>query len=108
MPSNFPGQVAIITGASSGIGRAIAVSLAGEGAGLALVGRRSEALEALAAELRPRTGPVRSYQADLDRAEDIRDLVTQLEADFPRIDIVIHSAGTITISSLRTAPVEDF
>jgi NADP-dependent 3-hydroxy acid dehydrogenase YdfG len=101
-------QVAVITGASSGVGKAIALELAAQGAALCLVGRRLETLEKVAEHAQARTPQVRCYQADLRLDEDIRQLTVHLQRDFGYIDLLIHSAGFISLGRVETAPVEDF
>jgi NADP-dependent 3-hydroxy acid dehydrogenase YdfG len=103
----FKDQAAVITGASSGIGRAIALGLAVEGATLCLVGRRLETLEAVA-EIARRTGSnVFCYRADLAIHEDVQNLAASLQHDFKSIDMLIHSAGAIRLGRHESAPVED-
>ena len=80
------GQVGIVTGASRGIGRAIARALASEGVALGLVGRDVALLDAVAPG-------ARSYRADLAKAADVADLAARLAADFGRIHILVHAAG---------------
>lgn len=101
-------QVAVITGASSGVGKAIALELATQGAALCLVGRRVETLEGVAEQARARAPQVRCYQADLRLDEDIRQLAARLQQDFGRIDLLVHSAGVISLGRVETTPVEDF
>jgi len=93
--------VALVTGASSGIGRALARALAREGALLALVGRRPEALDGVGAER------VERYRADLAVDADIEQLAARVGEDFGRLDLLIHSAGAISLGPLESAPVED-
>jgi short-subunit dehydrogenase len=102
------GQVAVVTGASSGIGKAIALGLAAQGTALCLVGRKLEALEAIAEQARKTAKRVSHYKIDLTAEEDILTLATHLERDFGSIDILIHSAGVISLGPIETAPVEDF
>jgi short-subunit dehydrogenase len=102
------GQVGVVTGASSGIGKSIALALAERGATLCLVGRNLETLEAVASGARTSAPRVRCYQADLMVDKDIRELAVQLERDFGGIDILIHSAGFTSLSPLETASLEDF
>jgi NADP-dependent 3-hydroxy acid dehydrogenase YdfG len=105
----FEGQVAVVTGAGSGIGKAVALSLAEQGATVCLVERRREALETVAlssdgaipCQLFP-------YQIDLTQDEDISRLVTQLRAEFRYIDILIHSAGVFARGPVARASVADF
>jgi len=105
---NFESRIAVVTGASSGIGRAIALALAEHGATLCLVGRDLEKLEMVASIARTNAPQVRCVQADLTLDKDIRELVVQLERDFGGLDILIHSAGFLSLSPMESASLEDF
>lgn len=85
--------VALVTGASSGIGRAIAVRLAAEGTDLVLVARRGDLLETLAEELRA-TGPVtvEVLVADLTDSADLATVEKRLRSD-PPVDLLVNNAG---------------
>ena len=96
-------QVALVTGASSGIGKAIALGLAAQGAVLGLVGRKLETLEAVAESAREAASHVRCYRADLTSDEDIQNLAACLRQDFDCVDLLIHSAGIIAIGRLESA-----
>ena len=100
-------QVAVVTGASSGVGKAIAVGLAAQGAILCLVGRKLETLEAVAESARATAPRVLCYRADLTLDEDIQNVTTRLKADFGHVDILIHSAGVISLGQLERASVKD-
>jgi NADP-dependent 3-hydroxy acid dehydrogenase YdfG len=102
------GQIALITGASQGIGKAIALGLAAQGATFCLVGRRMEALEAVADSAGPNRARARSYRADLTRDEDTQQLVESLARDFGHLDILVHCAGMICRGPLEHAPVAEF
>lgn len=104
----FTDQFAIVTGASSGIGKAIALELAEKGATLCLLGRNLQTLTAIANSI-PASFP-RSvcFQVDLTLDEDIHQLKARLEQDFGHVDLLVHSAGVISLGQLATAPVEDF
>jgi len=106
--TNFKDQVAVVTGAGSGIGKAVALSLAGRGATVCLVGRRLKELETIAAADRATSLALLPYQADLTRDEELNQLVTQLQADFRCIDILIHSAGVFSRGPVARASVTDF
>ena len=101
-------QTAVVTGASSGIGKAIALSLAAQGAAVCLVGRSLEKLHPVAESARIKASRVAVYQADLTVDEDIRELKGRLERDFLSVEILIHSAGVISLGAMESAPVEEF
>jgi NADP-dependent 3-hydroxy acid dehydrogenase YdfG len=104
----FTDQVAVVTGASSGLGKAIALGLAMEGATVCLVGRQLETLGAVA-ERAPTIAPrILCQRADLTQDNDIRALAAYLQRDFRAIDVLVHSAGVLSLSRLETASVEDF
>jgi NAD(P)-dependent dehydrogenase (short-subunit alcohol dehydrogenase family) len=102
----FKGQVALVTGASRGIGRAIALELAAEAATVCLVARDSRALEEVATATGRAGAAV--FPADLTSDEDVRDLASRVKRDFGRLDILVHSAGIIAHGPLSRAPVTDF
>ncbi len=104
----FADQIAVVTGASSGIGKAITLELAAQGATLCLVGRKLATLEAVAERAHTMAPQVRCYRADLTLDKDIRELTARLQQDFGYIDMLIHSAGVISLGQLEVAPVEDF
>lgn len=104
---SFKEQVAVVTGASSGIGKAIALGLAAQGAVLGLVGRKLETLEAVAESAREAASQVLCYRADLTSDDDIQDLVACLRRDFDYIDVLTHSAGVIAMGRLESARVQD-
>lgn len=103
----FSKQTAVVTGGSGGIGGAIAMALAAEGAALALVGRNLPRIEAIAANARIKAARVASYQTDLTIDENIQELKAALERDFGSVDLLIHAAGVISTGSIESAPVED-
>ncbi len=104
---NLLNQVAIVTGASSGIGRAIANQLATEGAIVCLLGRRSDALEALAGEIHADGGKAFTYPIDLTRDDDVAQFKQNIEHRFQHVDIVIHSAGVIALGEMKRATIAD-
>ena len=90
---SLEGKVAIITGASRGIGKAIAETFARAGARLALCSRKPEGLQAAAAELRE-FGQVLAVQAHVGKADDVRNLVAQTIEAYGRVDVVVNNAAT--------------
>ncbi len=93
MDLGLQGKVALITGASRGVGKAIAVTLASEGCRLALVARGRKTLEETAAELWSGGIEVLPIVADLMVAQDIEIVVQETMQQFGRIDILVHNAG---------------
>ena len=108
MRTGFSGQVAVITGSSSGIGRAIANALGAQGVRLCLVGRRLDALEAVRSQLPSTCPPAEVYACDLTRDSDVSSLGERLASAHDRIDILVHSAGAISLGSIESAPIADF
>jgi 3-oxoacyl-[acyl-carrier protein] reductase len=85
--------VALVTGGSRGIGRAIALRLAGLGASVAICGRDANALQNTSAELQRRTARVFSQVADVTCSTDVTSLVEKTEADLGPISILVNNAG---------------
>ncbi len=87
---DLTGKVALVTGASRGIGRAIAEGLAGAGASVALAARGRKDLDAAVAGI---GGSARGYTADVGSSADCARLVESVAADFGRLDVLINNAG---------------
>lgn len=87
-------QVSILTGASRGIGRAIAEAFAREGATVVISGRKQESLDAVAAGIETAGGRAVAVTCHVGRAEDIRRLVDTTLSRFGHIDILVNNAGT--------------
>ena len=103
--SLFKNQVAVITGAGSGIGRALALQLAAQQAKLCLMGRNLYKLEEVA-QIAQKTSPqVSTYQLDISEDEDIKTLKELTEKDFGDIDLLVHSAGIISFGELSNTSV---
>jgi short-subunit dehydrogenase len=104
----FSDQTAVVTGATSGIGRAIALSLAACGASLFLVGRKKEILAEVAAKARESGRAVSSFQTDLTRDDEIERLKKDLLSRAENVDLLIHSAGIFHMAHFEDASVQDF
>ena len=87
-------KVAIVTGASRGIGRAIALSFAREGATVVICGRKQETLDQVAAETAGSPGRAHPHVCHVGRAEQIQKLVEDTTREFGRIDILVNNAAT--------------
>jgi short-subunit dehydrogenase len=87
------GRRIILTGASEGIGRALALELAGRGARLALAARDRQRLESLAQECRARGGEARALPTDVTSQQDCEWLVNETVTAFGGIDVLVHNAG---------------
>ena len=101
-------QIAVITGASSGIGKAVALGLAAEGVKTCLLGRKLEPLEAVA-KLACKSAPqALCYQVDLTLDKDVRKIADLIQQDVGQLDMLIHSAGVIFFGRLESATLGDF
>jgi NAD(P)-dependent dehydrogenase (short-subunit alcohol dehydrogenase family) len=99
--------VAVVTGATSGIGKAIAVTLAKSGSLVWLVGRRADAVQDVVTLVTAIGGRARGWPTDLRHDEEVETLAEAVESDGGRVDVLIHSAGIVRLGPAATAPVED-
>ncbi|MBM4094439.1 MAG: SDR family oxidoreductase, partial [Planctomycetes bacterium] len=102
------GQVAWISGASSGIGAATARLFAQEGACVVLVGRRKQLCEAIAEEIRAAGGRALALACDVSREDDIRDSIEQAVEAFGGLHVVVNNAGMVQVKMLHECTVEDW
>jgi NAD(P)-dependent dehydrogenase (short-subunit alcohol dehydrogenase family) len=101
------GEIALVTGASSGIGRFAAGSLARAGVRVALVARRPEPLTEAVEEIVRAGGDARSYQLDVSRAGDVDDTVGRIWDDLGPISILVNNAGIYLLKDALSATAED-
>jgi NADP-dependent 3-hydroxy acid dehydrogenase YdfG len=104
------GTVALVTGASSGIGEATARALSGLGASVALVARRKDRLEELAAALRAAGGERQALvlAADVTEQSQAIEVVERTVAEFGRLDTVVNNAGVMLLGPAVGAPTEEW
>ena len=104
----FSQQSAVITGATGGIGTAIALRLAEKGVNLHLIGRNRQSLRLLAAKAKKTDSQIHVYQSDLTKDKDLKALVKKLKAHLGQVDILVHSAGALTLGRMEDLSVQDF
>lgn len=95
---DLTGKVALVTGASSGIGRACAIALARQGARVAVAARRLDKLEALVGEITSEGHEAIAVHMDVTKKADIETAVEKIVAAFGRLDILVNNAGVLNYS----------
>ncbi|MEV4997495.1 SDR family NAD(P)-dependent oxidoreductase [Streptomyces niveus] len=108
MATNLTGTVALVTGASSGIGAATARQLAERGASVALVARRRARLEDLAAEIEKAGGTALVVEADISDRTQAEAAVQQTVERFGRLDILVNNAGLMLLGPVVGADAEEW
>ncbi|HEY2522789.1 MAG TPA: SDR family NAD(P)-dependent oxidoreductase [Streptosporangiaceae bacterium] len=106
--AELDGTVALVTGASSGIGRATAQRLAAEGAAVALAARRRDRLDELAAVIKDHGGTALALESDLTDREQAENAVRRTVADLGRLDTVVNNAGVMLLGPALNSPAEDW
>jgi len=91
--STLTGKIALVTGASQGIGRTCALALAAQGATVALAARNIEKLDAVAAEIAAAGGTAHAYALDVSSADSIQSTAKQIIADLGAVHILVNNAG---------------
>jgi NAD(P)-dependent dehydrogenase (short-subunit alcohol dehydrogenase family) len=97
------GQVALVAGASRGIGRAIALRLASDGADVAVASRDTNALESVAAEIDTRGRRSLVITADMSNRTDIEAMVQQTVSELGPIDVLVYNSGLLWVETMATA-----
>ncbi len=106
--NRLAGTVALVTGASSGIGEATALSLAQQGAGVALAARRKDRLEGLAARVEAAGGKALVLEIDVTQEPQAREAVERTVAEFGRLDTLVNNAGVMLLGPMEGAPLEEW
>jgi len=104
---SLAGRYAMVTGASRGLGRVIALALADAGADVALVARSAERLEQVAAEVRARGRQATTITADLTKLDELRQAVERVYEAFGKLDVLVSNAGISPIWKRSTEVTED-
>jgi NADP-dependent 3-hydroxy acid dehydrogenase YdfG len=102
------GTVALVTGASSGIGAATAAALAGQGAAVALAARRRDRLGELAAGIRDQGGTALVLECDITEERQAADAVARTVAELGRLDTLINNAGVMLLGPVVDAPLSEW
>lgn len=108
MPGKLDGKVAIVTGASAGIGEATAIALAAEGAKVAIVARRADRLNDLAHRITASGGEVLAIVADITDDAQIQTLVNQTKTAWGQIDILVNNAGIALVGEIAKSDPADW
>jgi NAD(P)-dependent dehydrogenase (short-subunit alcohol dehydrogenase family) len=106
--ARFDGKVALVTGGTSGIGKAAAIAFAREGAKVVLSGRREREGLAVAEEIRTAGGIAHFVQADVAKEADVRRLVDETVAKLGRLDVAFNNAGVESLGPITEATEADY
>ena len=107
--SDFTGKVVLVTGGSRGLGKAMSLGFAEQGATVIIVSRKQDSCTALAEQIVQAGGQAVGIAANTGKTDDIDALVRQLKADYARIDLLINNAGTnIALGPLTDLSPEQF
>jgi len=104
----FAGKVAVVTGATSGIGHACAVGFANEGANVVCVGRKEEALKTVADEVRGAGAEALTMRADLSVDSEADRVIDESVEAFGGIDVLVNAAGFLTTGTIETTAIDSW
>jgi NADP-dependent 3-hydroxy acid dehydrogenase YdfG len=108
MTKKLSGKVALVTGASSGIGEATALALAVEGATVAIAARRLDRLEDLARRIRDNGGNALAIALDVAEEEQVNKAIETIQSELGRIDILVNNAGVMLLSAVDGADTKEW
>jgi NADP-dependent 3-hydroxy acid dehydrogenase YdfG len=108
MAERLQGTVALVTGASSGIGAATAVMLAVHGAAVALAARRKDRLDTVAAHIRGQGGTVLVLESDITDQQQATEAVARTVAELGHLDTLINNAGVMLLGPVVGAPLSEW
>jgi 3-oxoacyl-[acyl-carrier protein] reductase len=104
---SLSGRVAVVTGGTRGIGRAIAEHLLREGAAVAICGRSRESVDAAVAAMQP-LGRIVGFAADVTRIDDVQQLFQSVDTEFGGLDILVNNAGAAVFRKVGEMTPEDW
>lgn len=105
---NLSGRTAVVTGAASGIGEAVAVLLAAQGARVALLARRGERLERIVGKIRADGGQALAVVADVTDDASVAAAVERVHAEYGIVDLVVNNAGVMLPNPIADARVDEW
>jgi NADP-dependent 3-hydroxy acid dehydrogenase YdfG len=108
MSDSLTGTVALVTGASSGIGEATALALAEHGAAVAIGARRIDRIERLAERIRETGAAALALELDVTSVEQVRAAVDRTVSELGRLDTLVNNAGLMLLGPALGAPLEDW
>ena len=108
MDVDLSGQVVAVTGASSGIGEAIARAAARAGAAVSLAARRLDRIQAIAADIVTAGGKALAVQTDVGEEDQARVFVQQTQQAFGRLDVLVNNAGVMLLGPIENAPTDEW
>ena len=106
--NDLNGTVALVTGASSGIGEATAAALAGRGAAVAVVARRRDRLEKLAEQIASDGGRALTIEADVSHVHQAQEAVERTVSELGRLDTLVNNAGVMLLGPVEGAPITEW
>lgn len=106
--TRLAGKSAVITGGGTGIGQAIALAFAREGAQVAVAGRRKEKLEETLRLLRQADCSALALECDVTKAADAEQAVKSVEAAFGKVNVLVNNAGALSVSTVETIAEDDW
>jgi NADP-dependent 3-hydroxy acid dehydrogenase YdfG len=108
MAGELDGTVALVTGASSGIGEATALALSAHGATVAIAARRRDRLDALATTIRDGGGQALVLEADITSQPEAERTVETTASELGRLDILVNNAGMMLLGPIENAPLQEW
>ena len=108
MADELDGTVALVTGASSGIGEATALALSAHGATVAIAARRKDRLDAVATTIRDGGGQALVLEADITSQPDAERTVETTASELGRLDILVNNAGMMLLGPIENAPLQEW